>query len=124
MGFDGRTALAERGFDDAETRLRHAAAAVLRQERHERRHALEVDRVIDEAAFLPSGDEAALRERLQVERQGCRRNVELLSDDARSHALRPRLDEETEDRKTGVLRERGERGDGVFDFHVSSIMEM
>src|SRR6185503_15741300 len=80
--------------------------------------------VIDEASVLASLHEARLGKRLEVERQGGRRHVQLRADLAHGKARGPGLDEQSIDREARFLREGCERRDGGGGIHNSIILEL
>jgi len=58
-----------------------------------------------------------------MERQGCRRELQPFADHARGKTVRALLHKHAEDRQPVLLRQGGQRGQGVYRFHNSNNME-
>src|SRR5262245_25434544 len=101
-----------------------ATAAVLGEVADQCVHVVEVSGVDDEAAFLAVANQAGVREVRQMEGERCRRELQSLSDRACGQPLRPCLNQKSEDRETGLMRQRRKRCDCLCRFHVSRIVEM
>jgi hypothetical protein len=95
-----------------------AAAAVLGQERQQRTHALDVDRVDDAALVARRGDEAGALEMGEMRRQGRGRDRQPLGDLSGRQAKGTLADQEAEDLQPGGVRQRGERLQGVWCLHA------
>src|SRR6202008_5172169 len=92
----------ERGANFASSR-----AAILGEKDEQVAHRGKVDRVDDRAAVAPRANETGVREKEQLCRHGVGSGVERARDFTRREPFRTRLDEETEDVETRIVRERG-----------------
>jgi len=100
------------------------AAAVFGEKSDQRVDALQPRPVAHEAPLLPGTHQPGLRQRLQVKGQGRHRQFEPLPDHAHRQPFRLMTNEQTEDRKAAVLRQRPQRGNGFFGFHIFMILKI
>jgi hypothetical protein len=85
---------------------------VVGQVADQRIHRGDVGAVADVPSLALVGDEARVRELLEVERQGGGREVERGGDGSRVQPVGRVLDQAAEDRQARRLRQGGERDDG------------
>jgi len=83
-------------------------------------HRAEVGRVDERAAVPADSHEPRLAQRLQVERERRRGHPERVADRAGREAPRARPHEQAEDVEPALLRERGQRVEGVALAHHDS----
>jgi hypothetical protein len=95
-----------------------AAAAVLGQERQERAHALDVDRIEDAPFVARRGGEAGALELGEMRRQGRWRNLQPLGDLAGRQADRALAHQQAEHLEPGGVGECCERLEGIYGFHM------
>lgn len=84
-----------------------AAAAVLGQERQQRAHPLDVDRIENPPLVAPRGGEAGALELGEVRREGRGRHLQPLGDLPGRQADRALSDQEAEHLQPGGVRQRG-----------------
>ena len=82
------------------------------------------DGVHEEPRRRARGDQPGMDELLQVEGKRRRRHRKALGDSAGRVARRPGFDQMPENREARLVREGGQACHGIFDLHISSIMEM
>ncbi|WP_433994362.1 hypothetical protein [Bradyrhizobium canariense] len=104
--------------------LRRTAATVLGEKRKQRIHLI-VSRGIDHRATgAAHGHEPSLTQPVEVKRERIGREIESRRHASGRHALRSRLDQQAIDLKAIILRECGQRRDGIRDFHISTNIEI
>jgi hypothetical protein len=97
-----------------------AVAAILHQEGQEVAGALKIHGIDDRAAVFTRRQQLRARENGDMERQGVVRHLKPPRDVTRRHAVRPALNEQTEDFQAALLCQGAKRGQY---FHVSRHME-
>jgi hypothetical protein len=98
--------------------LRVATAAVLGQERQQRAHALDLDRVEDAALVAPGGGEPGALELGEMRREGRGRDLEPLGDLPGRQPDRALSEQEAKDLQPGGVRESGKRLQGIWRVHA------
>lgn len=90
---------------------------------HKRVHRIELSSITDRATALLSGDQPGRQQLLQMEGKGGARKGEGLGYVARKLPATARLDQQTEDRKSGGVAQGSQSVGCVFMFHDSRIVE-
>jgi hypothetical protein len=101
-----------------------AAAAVLGQKGYEAVHGVEIGGTDHETPLLPARHQIGMRQFLQMKRQRGRWNRQRLADLAGGQAFRAGLNQQSKNAETGLLSERRQRGNNIFCFHNSIIIEI
>src|SRR5579872_870574 len=101
-----------------------ALAAIFGQERNEAIHRLEARGIDHRAALAAHGDKSCRTKPVEMKSERVGRKPQGLRDVARGHAVRPGLHQSAEDFQPVFLGKRGEGGDGICRFHISTNIEI
>lgn len=110
--------------DDGIADLGPSAAAITQQENRDIPELRKVGAVDDRAAMPLGGHEACARQDREMGRQCVRRHFEQACEVAGRKAVGLVPNQRPERFQAGRLRQRGEREDGFFGFHISRLMEL
>jgi len=101
----------------------NAAAAILGEKAEQRIHGLELRSVDHRAAIAAHGDKPGGPQPIEVKRQRIRGEIERGGDSTRRHALGSGLHQQAEYIEPVILCERGQGGNDICLFHISTNME-
>jgi hypothetical protein len=101
-------------------RLGDALATVLSEEGDQAVHHVKARGIDHRTAIAANRHKACKAEPVEMKREDTRGKVEPFGDLTSRHSWRPGLHKQAKDFEPVVLRERGERGYGIFRFHIST----
>jgi hypothetical protein len=99
-------------------------ATVLSEEGNQAIHHIKAGGIDHRTAIAADSDKAGKAEPVEMKRERVGGEVELFGDLASRHSLRAGLHKQAKDFEPIILRERSERGDSIFRFHISTNIEL
>jgi hypothetical protein len=103
---------------------KRALATVFGEEGNEAVHRRKACGVDHGAAVAAHRDKPGRAQPVEMEREGVGGEAELFGDVTGRHAVRSGLDQQAEDFQPVFLRQCGQGRDGVYRFHISTIIEI